>query len=97
MTISYVEIAEAIDESISKIEEAILKALENTPPELSSDIYKTGLYLAGGGSMLRGLDKRVSAKTKLPVHIAEDPLRCVARGTGMALKNISKFPFLMKN
>ena len=68
-----------------------------TPPELSADIYKTGLYLAGGGSMLRGLDRRVSAKTKLPVHIAEDPLRCVARGTGMALKNVSKFPFLMKN
>ena len=66
------------DKTISKIEEAILSALEMTPPELSADIYKTGIYLAGGGSMLRGLDKRISIKTKLPVHIAEDPLRAVA-------------------
>jgi rod shape-determining protein MreB and related proteins len=94
--VSYVEIAHALDKSISKIEEAILNALEMTPPELSADIYRTGIYLAGGGSMLRGLDKRISLKTKLPVHIAEDPLRAVARGTGIALKNIHKFPFLIK-
>ena len=67
-----------------------------TPPELSADIFKTGIYMAGGGSMLRGLDKRISMKTKLPVHVAEDPLRAVARGTGIALKNIDKFQFLMK-
>ncbi len=95
--VSYVEIAHALDKSISKIEEAILSALEMTPPELSADIYKTGIYLAGGGSMLRGLDKRISLKTKLPVHIAEDPLRAVARGTGIALKNIDKFQFLIKD
>jgi rod shape-determining protein MreB len=94
--VSYVEIAHALDKSISKVEEAILNALEMTPPELSADIYRTGIYLAGGGSMLRGLDKRISLKTKLPVHIAEDPLRAVARGTGIALKNIHKFPFLIK-
>jgi rod shape-determining protein MreB and related proteins len=94
--VSYVEIAHALDKSISKIEEAILSALEMTPPELSADIYKTGIYLAGGGSMLRGLDKRISMKTKLPVHVAEDPLRAVARGTGIALKNAHRFPFLMK-
>ena len=94
--VSYSEIAHALDKSISKIEEAILSALELTPPELSADIYRTGIYLAGGGSMLRGLDKRISLKTKLPVHIAEDPLRAVARGTGIALKNIDKFPFLIK-
>ncbi|MFN7294912.1 MAG: rod shape-determining protein, partial [Bacteroidota bacterium] len=85
--VSYVEIAHALDKSISKIEEAILSALEMTPPELSADIYRTGIYLAGGGSLLRGLDKRISIKTKLPVHIADDPLRAVARGTGIALKN----------
>ena len=96
ITVSYSEIAHALDKSIAKIEEAVLSALEMTPPELSADIYKTGLYLAGGGSMLRGLDKRISMKTKLPVHIAEDPLRAVARGTGIALKNISKLPFLIK-
>lgn len=94
--VSYVEIAHALDKSISKVEEAILNALEMTPPELSADIFRTGIYLAGGGSMLRGLDKRISLKTKLPVHIAEDPLRAVARGTGIALKNVNKFPFLMK-
>jgi rod shape-determining protein MreB len=94
--VSYVEIAHALDKSISKIEEAILNALEMTPPELSADIYRTGIYLAGGGSLLRGLDKRISLKTKLPVHVADDPLRAVARGTGIALKNIDKFPFLIK-
>jgi len=94
--VSYVEIAQALDKSISKIEEAILSALVLTPPELSADIYKTGIYLAGGGSMLRGLDKRISIKTKLPVHIAEDPLRAVARGTGIALKNVDRFQFLIK-
>lgn len=94
--VSYVEVAHALDKSISKIEEAILNALEMTPPELSADIFRTGIYLAGGGSLLRGLDRRISAKTKLPVHIAEDPLRAVARGTGIALKNIHRFPFLIK-
>ena len=94
--VSYKEIAHALDKSISKIEDSILSALEMTPPELSADIYRTGIYLAGGGAMLRGLDKRISQRTKLPVHIAEDPLRAVARGTGIALKNIDKFLFLMK-
>ncbi|MBK8615030.1 MAG: rod shape-determining protein [Flavobacteriales bacterium] len=96
ITVTYSEIAQALDKSISKIEEAILAALESTPPELSADIYKTGIYMAGGGALLRGLDKRVSIKTKLPVHVAEDPLRAVARGTGIALKNIDRFQFLMR-
>lgn len=97
IVVSYTEIAHALDKSISKIEEAILSALEMTPPELSADIYKTGIYLAGGGSMLRGLDKRISEKTKLPVHIAEDPLRAVARGTAICLKNIDRFQFLIRD
>lgn len=87
IVISYSEIAHSLDKSISKIEEAILRALEITPPELAADIYRTGLYLTGGGALLRGLDKRISLKTKLPVRIAEDPLRAVVRGTGIALKN----------
>ncbi len=95
--VSYKEIAHALDKSISKIEEAILSALEQTPPELSADIYRTGIYLAGGGSLLRGLDRRVSMKTKLPVHVAEDPLRAVAIGTGIALKNIDKYKFLIRD
>lgn len=94
--VNYKEIAHALDKSISKVETAVLNALEMTPPELAADIYRTGIYLAGGGSMLRGLDKRIHNKTKLPVHVAEDPLRAVARGTGIALKNFDKFTFLIK-
>ncbi len=95
IVIGYSEIAQALDKSVAKIEEAILKALETTPPELASDIYKTGLYLTGGGALLRGLDVRVSERTKLLVHVAEDPLRAVVRGTGIALKNTDKFSFLI--
>ena len=94
--VSYQEIAEALDKSIFKIEEAILKALETTPPELAADIYRRGLYLTGGGALLRGLDKRLSAKIKLPVHVADDPLKSVVRGTGLALKNYQRFPFIMR-
>jgi len=96
ITVNYAEIAHCLDKSISKIETAVLQALEMTPPELSADIFRTGIYLAGGGSMLRGLDKRLNQKTKLPIHVAEDPLRAVARGTGIALKNFDKFTFLIK-
>ena len=94
--VNYVEIANCLDKSVAKIETAVLQALELTPPELSADIYRTGIYLAGGGSMLRGFDKRLHTKTKLPIHVAEDPLRAVARGTGIALKNFDKFTFLIK-
>jgi rod shape-determining protein MreB and related proteins len=89
--ISYSEIAFALDKSISKLEEAVLKALEISPPELSADIYERGIYLTGGGALLRGLDKRLGLKTKLPIHVAEDPLRAVVRGTGAALKNLNHF------
>jgi rod shape-determining protein MreB and related proteins len=93
--VSYTEIADALDKSIFKIEEAVLRALEKTPPELAADIFRRGLYLTGGGALLRGLDKRIASKIKMPVHIADDPLRSVVRGTGMALKHIDKYPFLM--
>ncbi|OQX80115.1 MAG: rod shape-determining protein [Bacteroidetes bacterium 4484_276] len=96
IVVNYSEIASCLDKSISKIETAVLQALEMTPPELSADIFRTGIYLAGGGSMLRGLDQRIHVKTKLPIHVAEDPLRAVARGTGIALKNFDKFTFLIK-
>ena len=89
--INYGEIAYALDKSVAKIEEAVLKALEISPPELSADIYDNGIHLTGGGALLRGLDKRIAAKTKLSVHIAEDPLRAVVKGTGIALKNIENF------
>ncbi|MGB3617840.1 MAG: rod shape-determining protein [Catalinimonas sp.] len=95
--VSYSEIAFALDKSVSKIEEAVLKALEISPPELSADIYENGIHLTGGGAMLRGLDKRLALKTKLPIHIADDPLRAVVRGTGIALKNIDNFKAVLLN
>jgi rod shape-determining protein MreB len=93
--VSYREIASALDKSILKIEDAVLKALEATPPELASDIYKKGLYLTGGGALLRGLDKRLEMKTKLNVQVADDPLRAVVRGTGIALKETGRYTFLI--
>ena len=91
ISIGYREIAKALDKSIIRIEESVMETLSQTPPELAADIYNTGIYLAGGGSMLRGLDKRISKKTDLPVFIAEDPLRAVVRGTGITLKNIERY------
>ena len=96
VSVNYKEIAHCLDKSVSKIETAVLNTLETTPPELSADIYRTGIYLTGGGALLRGLDKRLHDKTQLPIHVAEDPLRAVARGTGIALKNFNDFPFLIK-
>lgn len=89
--VTYSEIAFALDKSVSKIEEAVLKALEISPPELSADIYDNGIHLTGGGALLRGLDKRLALKTKLPIHVAEDPLRAVVKGTGMAIKEFNKY------
>ena len=91
ISIGYREISKALDKSIVRIEESVMETLSQTPPELAADIYNTGIYLAGGGSMLRGLDKRISKKTDLPVFIAEDPLRAVVRGTGITLKNIERY------
>ena len=89
--ISHAEVAKALDKSVIRIEDAIMDALSQTPPELSADIYNTGIYLAGGGALLRGLDKRLSQKTDLPIYVAEDPLQAVVRGTGIALKNTERF------
>ena len=91
-----IKVAHCLDKSVSKIETAILSALENTPPELYADIVHNGIYLAGGGALLRGLDKRLSDKINIPFHIAEDPLHAVAKGTGVALKNVDRFSFLMR-
>lgn len=94
--VSYQEISHCIEKSISKIEAAVLGALEQTPPELYADIVKNGIYLAGGGALLRGLDKRLTDKIGIKFHIAEDPLLAVAKGTGVALKNIDRFNFLIR-
>ena len=95
VVVSHKEVARALDKSILRIEDAIMEALSQTPPELAADIYNTGIYLAGGGSMLRGLDKRISTKTDLPVYIAEDPLQAVVRGTGITLKNIDLYKTIL--
>ena len=96
--ISHREVAKALDKSILRVEDSVMETLSQTPPELAADIYNTGVYLAGGGSMLRGLDKRLSQKTDLPVYVTEDPLRAVVRGTGIVLKNINKYKgVLIKN
>ena len=94
--VSYQEICHCIEKSIQKIEAAVLGALEQTPPELYADIVRNGIYLAGGGALLRGLDKRLTDKIGIQFHIAEDPLLSVAKGTGVALKNADKFSFLIR-
>ncbi len=94
--VSYQEIAYCLDKSLSKVEAALLNVLEQTPPELYADIVNKGIYMAGGGSLLRGLDKRLADKININFILAEDPLHAVARGTAVALKNVEKFPFLMR-
>lgn len=94
--VSYQEIAHCIDGTIQKMEDAIKAALQQTPPELYGDIMRNGIYLTGGGALLRGLDKRLSDKIGIPFIVAEDPLHSVALGTGIALKNINRFSFLMR-
>ncbi|MBD8388596.1 rod shape-determining protein [Dysgonomonas sp. BGC7] len=94
--VSYQEMAHCLDKSISKMDSAILSALEQTPPELYADIVRNGIYLTGGGALLRGLSKRFTDRIGIQFHVAEDPLHAVAKGTGIALKNIEKFNFLMR-
>lgn len=96
VSVDYQEIAHCIDKTVAKIDAAVLSALEVTPPELYADIVKNGIWLSGGGALLRGLDKRLEAKIGIPFHVAEDPLRSVALGAGVALKNINNFSFLMR-
>ncbi|MDD3480136.1 MAG: rod shape-determining protein [Paludibacteraceae bacterium] len=94
--VSYMEIAHCLEKSITKIEAAVLGALESTPPEIYADLVKNGIYLAGGGALLRGLAKRLTDKIQIQFHVADDPLHAVARGTGVALKNVHKFQFLLR-
>lgn len=94
--ITYKEISACIDKTISKIESEIIKVLSRTPPELYSNIVKNGIWLAGGGSLLRGIAQRFTEKVNIPFHVAEDPLKAVARGTCLALKGTDSYPFLMR-
>ncbi len=94
--VSYQEIAYCLDKSITKIEAALLNVLEQTPPELYADIVNRGIYMVGGGALLRGFDRRLADKININFNVVEDPLHSVARGTGVALKNVEKYPFLMR-
>ena len=96
ISLSYNEIAYALDKSLVKLDAALMKVLQEMPAELYTDVVRNGIYLAGGGALIRGLDRRLSKKTGIPFHIAEDPLRAVVRGTNIALKNINRFSFLMR-
>lgn len=96
IAVCYQEIAHCIDKTVAKIETAVLQALEKTPPELYADIVKNGIWLTGGGALLRGLDKRLTDKIKIQFHVDDDPLHSVAKGTGIALKNVNNFTFLMR-
>lgn len=95
-TITHQEIAHCLDKSIAKIETSILHVLENTPPELYSDIVENGIWLSGGGALLRGLAKRLTEKVNIAFHVAEDPLHAVGRGTCEALKHTDQYTFLMR-
>jgi rod shape-determining protein MreB len=94
--VSYQEVAHCIEKSVSKVDSAVLSALEQTPPELYADIVRNGIYLTGGGALLRGLDKRLTDKIGIPFKVVDDPLHMVAKGTSIALRNIDKFAFLMR-
>ena len=90
------EIAHCLDKSLVRLETAILTVLEKTPPELYADIVHKGIFLTGGGALLKGLDQRLARKINIPFHVSEDPLRAVARGTCQALKNTSTYKFLFR-
>lgn len=93
-TITSEEVREAIADPVNQIVDAVKVALESAPPELAADIMDQGIYLAGGGALLRGLDQLIAAETLMPVHIAKDPLSCVALGAGEVLDAIRINPNL---
>ena len=94
--VSAEDIRKALEDPVNQLVNAVKSTLDKTPPELASDLMDRGIVLTGGGALLRGLDKRLTDKLNIQFHIAEDPLRAVARGTGIALKNVDKFSFLIR-
>lgn len=91
LMLSSVQVREAMSETVDIIVEAVRQALEQTPPELASDILERGIILTGGGALLRGMDKKLREDTNLPVNVADDPLTCVVRGTGTVLENLAQY------
>lgn len=90
------EVREAVSEPVSTIVEAVILTLESSPPELAADAMNSGIVLAGGGALLRGLDTLITKQTGLPVHVAEDPLSCVVNGTGKMLEAIKENPTIRR-
>ena len=97
ITITSTEIQQAIQESVDKIVEVVKQTLEKTPPELASDIMEKGIILAGGGALIKNLDKLLSMKTEMPVYVAEDPLDCVVKGTGKTLEDLERLKNVLIN
>ena len=97
ITVTSTEIEEAMKDSISKIVEVVKQTLEKTPPELASDIMEKGIVLAGGGALIKNLDKLLSIETGMPVYVAEEPLDCVVRGTGKTLEDLERLKTVLIN
>ena len=97
VTVTSTQIEEALKESISKIVEIVKLTLEKTPPELAADIMEKGIVLAGGGALIKNLDKLISQETDMPVYVAEEPLDCVVRGAGKVLEDIERLGRVLVN
>ncbi|MCY4561776.1 MAG: rod shape-determining protein [Flavobacteriaceae bacterium] len=95
--VSHIDVAKAINNSITSIEKSILRVLSETPPELAGDIFENGIHLAGGGSLIRGLVERISKITKMKVILGDDPLGAIVKGTGIALKKFNYFKPVLEN
>ena len=95
--ITSTQVEQAMKESILKIVEIVKSTLEKTPPELASDIMEKGIVLAGGGALIRNLDKLISTETGMPVYVAEEPLDCVVRGTGKTLEDLERLKTVLIN
>ncbi len=91
VTLTPAEIREALEEPVNAVVEAVRRALEKTPTELVTDIYDEGIYMAGGGALLRGLDKRIEQETKIACHVTENPLLAIVKGSGIALENLKEY------
>ncbi len=97
VTITSTQIEEAMKDPISEIIDVVKSTLEKTPPELASDIVEKGIFLAGGGALIKNLDKLLSQKTNMPVFVAEDPLDCVVKGTGKTLEDLERLKSVLIN
>ena len=97
ITVTSTEIEESMKESIEKIVDVVRLVLEKTPPELASDIMEKGIVLAGGGALIKNLDKLISKRTEMPVYVAEEPLDCVVKGTGKTLEDLERLKTVLIN